>query len=86
VKTGDELEGLADQFNDMAGRLQESYADLEKGMRVTRVVKDVTWNTLNEPGFIDWLKEQFPLRKDLQQPFELYHAAREALKSKPRQA
>jgi nitrate/nitrite-specific signal transduction histidine kinase len=30
VKTGDELEGLADQFNDMAGRLQESHADLEK--------------------------------------------------------
>ena len=29
VKTGDELEALADQFNDMAGRLQESYADLE---------------------------------------------------------
>lgn len=30
VKTGDELEALADQFNDMAGRLEESYADLEK--------------------------------------------------------
>ena len=30
VKTGDELEALADQFNDMAGRLQESYADLGK--------------------------------------------------------
>jgi len=30
VKTGDELETLADQFNDMAGRLQASYADLEK--------------------------------------------------------
>ena len=30
IKTGDELEGLADQFNDMAGRLEESYADLEK--------------------------------------------------------
>ena len=30
VKTGDELEGLADQFNDMAGKLQEFYADLEK--------------------------------------------------------
>jgi signal transduction histidine kinase/DNA-binding response OmpR family regulator len=29
VKTGDELEGLADQFNDMAARLQDSYADLE---------------------------------------------------------
>ena len=29
IKTGDELEGLADQFNDMAGKLQESYADME---------------------------------------------------------
>jgi signal transduction histidine kinase/CheY-like chemotaxis protein len=30
IKTGDELEDLADQFNIMAGRLQDSYADLEK--------------------------------------------------------
>jgi len=30
IKTGDEVEALADQFNDMAGKLQESYADLEK--------------------------------------------------------
>jgi len=30
IKTGDELEALANQFNDMAGRLEESYADLEK--------------------------------------------------------
>ncbi len=30
IKTGDEIEGLANQFNDMAGQLQESYADLEK--------------------------------------------------------
>jgi signal transduction histidine kinase len=29
IPTGDELEGLADQFNDMGARLQESYADLE---------------------------------------------------------
>ncbi|OKO88597.1 ATPase [Bradyrhizobium sp. NAS80.1] len=29
IKTGDELEGLAHQFNDMGARLQESYADLE---------------------------------------------------------
>jgi signal transduction histidine kinase/CheY-like chemotaxis protein len=29
IKTGDELEVLADQFNDMAGQLQESYAGLE---------------------------------------------------------
>ncbi len=30
IKTGDELEGLANQFNDMGARLQDSYADLEK--------------------------------------------------------
>ena len=30
IETGDELEALADQFNDMAGRLQESYAGLER--------------------------------------------------------
>ncbi len=29
IRTGDELEGLANQFNDMGGRLQDSYADLE---------------------------------------------------------
>ena len=30
IKTGDELEALADQFNVMAGRLKESYAGLEQ--------------------------------------------------------
>src|ERR1700731_3617198 len=30
IKTGDEVEALANQFNDMAGRLQESYANLEQ--------------------------------------------------------
>jgi signal transduction histidine kinase len=30
IKTRDELEGLADQFNEMAGKLQESYAGLEQ--------------------------------------------------------
>jgi signal transduction histidine kinase len=34
IKTGDELEALADQFNDMAGRLQESYADLEQKVEI----------------------------------------------------
>jgi signal transduction histidine kinase len=34
IKTGDELEGLADQFNDMGSRLQESYADLENKVEV----------------------------------------------------
>jgi signal transduction histidine kinase len=30
INTGDELEALADQFNEMAGKLRESYADLEQ--------------------------------------------------------
>ena len=30
IKTGDEIEQLAEQFNDMATRLQDSYSDLEK--------------------------------------------------------
>jgi signal transduction histidine kinase len=34
IKSGDELEALADQFNDMAGRLQDSYSDLEKKVDV----------------------------------------------------
>ena len=34
IKTGDELEGLADQFNEMAGRLEESYASLEEKVEV----------------------------------------------------
>jgi signal transduction histidine kinase len=34
IKTGDELEALADQFNEMGGRLQESYNDLENKVEV----------------------------------------------------
>jgi signal transduction histidine kinase len=30
IKTGDELETLADEFNEMAGRLQDSYTNLER--------------------------------------------------------
>ena len=34
IKTGDELESLAEQFNDMAGRLADSYSDLEKKVEI----------------------------------------------------
>jgi signal transduction histidine kinase/DNA-binding response OmpR family regulator len=44
IKTGDELEGLADQFNDMAARVQESYADLEQKveLRTRELERSVT--------------------------------------------
>jgi signal transduction histidine kinase len=34
VKTGDEIEALAEQFNDMADRLRDSYTDLEKKVEI----------------------------------------------------
>jgi signal transduction histidine kinase len=34
IKTGDELEALADQFNDMASRLRDSYTGLEKKVEI----------------------------------------------------
>ena len=34
IQTGDELEGLANQFNSMAAQLQESYANLEQKVEV----------------------------------------------------
>ena len=37
VKTGDELEVLADQFNNMGNRLRESYADLENKVEVRTI-------------------------------------------------
>lgn len=58
-------------------------ADVVRGMRVAPVVKDITWNTLNEPGFVDWLRKQWRDRQDLNQPFELYRAARQAMDANP---
>ena len=45
VHTGDELEGLADQFNRMTGRLRESYAGLEH--KVEERTKELT-NSLEQ--------------------------------------
>ncbi|MBI2348659.1 MAG: GAF domain-containing protein, partial [Deltaproteobacteria bacterium] len=40
LKTGDEIEALADEFNKMTGRLQESYANLEQ--KVEERTRDLT--------------------------------------------
>ena len=43
VRTGDELEGLADQFNRMTGKLRESYAGLERKVEErTRGAQELT--------------------------------------------
>jgi adenylate cyclase len=43
VKSGDEFEALADQFNEMTGRLQESYAGLEQKVESrTRELRQLT--------------------------------------------
>ncbi len=47
IKTGDELEGLADQFNRMSGQLRESYAGLERKVeqRTAEVTEALDYQT-----------------------------------------
>jgi hypothetical protein len=48
-------------------------------MRVVFITKDVTWETLNSPHFVDWLTKQFRVNAELKKPFEEYQAARQRL-------
>jgi signal transduction histidine kinase len=54
IKTGDEVEALADQFNDMAGRLEESYANLEK--KVDDRTRELTESLQQQTATADVLK------------------------------
>ena len=54
IRTGDELEGLADQFNDMGTRLQESYADLEN--RVEQRTAELSESLQQQTATADVLK------------------------------
>jgi signal transduction histidine kinase/HAMP domain-containing protein len=70
MKTGDELEGLASQFNDMAGRLQKSYAELESKVEALRrveaylsagqdIIRTGSWAWNVETGEVYWSQEVF---------------------------
>jgi hypothetical protein len=50
--------------------------DVCEGLNISLVIKDVTWEMLNNQEFVDWLKEKYKHAKELQQPFESYSAAR----------
>ena len=54
IKSGDELEALADQFNDMAGQLQESYAGLER--KVEARTRELTESLQQQIATADVLK------------------------------
>lgn len=47
-----------------------------ENMSVSLVIKDVTWDTLNNVEFVDWLKQKYRHAKELKEPFENYTAAR----------
>jgi hypothetical protein len=57
--------------------------DVCEGMSVTLVIKDVTWETLNNAEFVAWLKEKYKHAKELKEPFDSYSAAKVRTSSPP---
>ena len=54
IRTGDEIESLADRFNEMAARLQESYASLER--KVEERTRELTESLQQQTATADVLK------------------------------
>jgi hypothetical protein len=63
-------------LEDEIERVLPTIDDVCDGMSVTLVIKDVTWETVNNVEFVEWLKHQYKNAKELNEPFETYTAAR----------
>jgi signal transduction histidine kinase len=68
VKTGDELEALAGEFNRMSGRLEESYADLEG--RVEERTRELTKTIAQQTATADVLRVISGSLTDVQPVFD----------------
>jgi signal transduction histidine kinase len=68
VKTGDELEALAEQFNDMSAKLRESYAGLER--KVEERTAELTLSLERQTATADILKVISGSPTDVQPVFE----------------
>ncbi len=73
IKTGDEVEALANQFNDMAGRLQESYADLEK--KVDDRTRELTESLAQQTATSEVLRSIASSRGELEPIFNIILAS-----------